>query len=288
MPDKPISTVRVTALNLYPVKSLRGIPLREAELTPRGLRHDRRWMLIDDQDRFVTQRDLARLALVTQRLDEQGVWLSTPGQDDCHVPFDDGDGERITTSVWGDTCEVVDCGDAPARWLDAALVHKRSLRLVRMAPDWLRPQRHPEIMGAETRSLFADGAPYLVASDDSLRALNEELIERGVPEVPMNRFRPNVVVTGLPPFGEHREALLENGEYALRLCYPCERCVVTTIDQDTARRDPNRQPFRTLRDINPMPDRAPAPAFGQNSALEYGAGAVIRVGDALTWRSLED
>jgi uncharacterized protein YcbX len=281
-------TVTITSLNLYPVKSLRGIPVDEAELTPRGLRHDRRWMLIDDRDRFVTQRDLARLALVSQRLDEHGVRLSADGVHDFHVRFDDSDGERITTEVWGDACEVIDCGEDVSRWLDDALRHKHSLRLVRMAPGWERPQRHPEVMGAQTRSYFADGAPYLVANQASLDALNTELQSRGIPLVPMNRFRPNVVVAGLKPFAEHREALLENDRYALRLCYPCERCVVTTINQDTAERDPDRQPFRTLRDINPMPGRAPAPAFAQNSALERGTGVVIQVGDTLGCKVIAD
>lgn len=276
---------QVTALTLYPVKSMRGIGVSEAVLTPRGLRHDRRWMLLNAHDRFVTQRDLPRLALVQQALDDSGVSLSLPGHGSLHVPFDDSaQGERIRTAVWGDACEVIDVGGDSSRWLSAALGSDIALRLVRMAPDWQRPQRHPDLMGEETRSLFADGAPYLVASEDSLAALNSELDARGIAPVPINRFRPNIVLRGLAPFLEQQAALLENERYALRLCYPCERCVVTTIDQATGVPDPAREPFNTLRDINPMPDRPRAPAFAQNSALARGAGAVIRVGDELLWR----
>lgn len=279
--------LQVTALAIYPVKSMRGIELAQAELTEQGLRHDRRWMLIGEQGRFLTQRDLPRLALIRQSLGADGVTLSLDGREPLHLPFADpaDDGERIRTAVWGDACEVVEVGAEPSRWLTAALECPEPVRLVRMAADWTRPQRHPDLMGADTHSLFADGAPYLVASEDSLRALNGALRVQGVAEVPMNRFRPNIVVRGLEAFAEHQSAVLDGGTYGLRLCYPCERCVVTTIDQATGIPDPARQPFLTLREINPMPDRPRAPAFAQNSALAHGAGAIIRVGDALQWRA---
>jgi len=277
---------QVAALTLYPVKSMRGIGVTEAVLTPRGLLHDRRWMLLNAHDRFVTQRDLPRLALIGQALDAAGVRLSLPDRESLHVPFDDSaQGERIRTAVWGDACEVIDVGGDSSRWLSDALESSTALRLVRMAPDWRRPQRHPELMGETTRSLFADGAPYLVANEDSLQALNSELVARDIAPVPINRFRPNIVVRGLAPFNEHQVALLEHAQYAIRLCYPCERCVVTTIDQGSGVPDPTGEPFKTLRDFNPMSDRPRAPAFAQNSALARGAGAVIRVGDELQWRS---
>jgi uncharacterized protein YcbX len=273
----------VTRLSIYPVKSLRGIDLEAAELTAHGLRHDRRWMLLAANDRFVTQRDLPRLALVRQSLDENGVTLSLPGSGSLQVEFDDRAGESISTAVWGDACAVIDVGADASRWLSEALHSATPLRLVRMAPDWIRPQRHPELMGADTRGVFADGAPLLVANEASLQALNESLTEQGVDTVPMNRFRPNVVIAGLPAFAEQQVGVLAGPGYGLRLCYPCERCVVTTIDQATGIPDAARQPFLTLRELNPMPDRPRAPAFAQNSALDHGAGATIRIGDPLQW-----
>jgi hypothetical protein len=136
-------------------------------------------------------------------------------------------------------------------------------------------------MGSETRIVFADAAPYLVASEASLEALNRELVARALRQVPMNRFRPNVVVRGLAAFQEHGVAMLSGSDYALRFRAPCERCVVTTINQDTAERDPQRQPFRTLVDINPMPGNPRGPAFAENATLETGNGAMIAVGDRL-------
>ena len=97
----------------------------------------------------------------------------------------------------------------------------------------------------------------------------------------MNRFRPNIVVRGLEPWAEHKLAGLHSGTYGLKFCHPCERCVVTTINQDTAEKDPGWQPFNTLKEINPVPGKKPAPAFGQNATLEKGDQAVISVGDHL-------
>jgi uncharacterized protein len=98
----------------------------------------------------------------------------------------------------------------------------------------------------------------------------------------MNRFRPNIVLEGPTAFAEHAAGTVAGPGYALRLAHPCQRCVVTTIDQATARRDPEREPYRTLVRLNPMPGRPDAPAFGQNAALASGPDATIRVGDRVT------
>ena len=97
----------------------------------------------------------------------------------------------------------------------------------------------------------------------------------------MNRFRPNIVVTGPPAFAEHAANRIRGPGYSLRLAHPCQRCLVTTIDQATGRKDPQREPYRTLAQLNPVPDRPTLPAFGQNAALDEGAGALIRIGDTL-------
>ncbi|MEJ2383788.1 MAG: MOSC domain-containing protein [Xanthomonadales bacterium] len=106
--------------------------------------------------------------------------------------------------------------------------------------------------------------------------------EDGRDPVPMNRFRPNIVLDGPTAFAEHAAGTVAGAGYALRLAHPCQRCVVTTIDQATARRDPEREPYRTLVRLNPMPGRPDAPAFGQNAALASGPDATIRVGDRVT------
>jgi uncharacterized protein YcbX len=274
-------TIEITSLNIYPVKSLKGITLAKAMLTPEGLANDRRWMVVRSNGKFLTQRDLPRLSLVHTSLDDLGVTLELAGQGKTTVPFASAGGDPVQTKVWGIPCEALDEGEEISRWLTSALESKTTLRLVRMAPGFVRPQGKPEELGEHTHTIFADAAPFLVANEESLNRLNRELASRNLAQVPMNRFRPNIVVRGLEPWAEHKLAGLYSGTYGLKLCHPCERCVVTTINQDTAEKDPGWQPFNTLKEINPVPGKKPAPAFGQNATLEKGDQAVISVGDQL-------
>lgn len=273
----------VAGLYTYPVKSMKGIALQSAVLTPLGLEHDRCFMVVRADGSFVTQRDTPLMALLETALEPGGLRLSRDGFGHVHVPFDAEGGETVPTRVWKDACDTVDQGETVSRWLTEALESTEQLRLVAMAGNFERPQGKPDRLGADTRTLFADAAPYLVAAESSLAALNRALAERGRGQVPMNRFRPNVVVRGTPAFAEHTEADWAGDGYAFRLCYPCERCVVTTIDQSTARKDPDWEPYRTLAGINPVPGRETAPAFGQNAILSTGAGQTIRVGDSISF-----
>lgn len=273
---------RVSGLYVYPVKSMRGIALDEATLTPKGLEHDRRWMVVRPDGRFVTQRDEPRLALIHTRLDAQGVTLSREGHGSIFIPFEFVGGEPLQTRVWQDDCAAADEGDQVSGWLSAAIGCQDPLRLVRMAAGFERPQTQPQRFGADTTTVFADAAPFLVASESSLESLNRELDAQGQAPVPMNRFRPNIVVHGLPPFAEHRAAALGGQGWSLTLVDHCVRCLVTTVDQATAQRDPAREPYQTLRRLNPAPGEKSPPAFAQNAVLGGGAGARIAVGAALT------
>ena len=272
-------SAEITGLTIYPVKSMKGITLESAVLTPFGLENDRRFMVVRANGRFLTQRDEPRLALIHTRLDEDGVELSMDGRGSVTVPFTSTGGERIDTKVWGDECETVDEGDEISHWLTTALKSSVTLRLVRMAPGFMRPQGQPENLGEQTTTHFADSAPFLLANEASLDALNAELESRKHKAVPMNRFRPNIVLRGLKAFEEHEVTGMGTANYQLKLCHPCRRCVVTTIDQDTGVQNPDWQPYRTLRDINPMPGKEHAPAFAHNAILISGDGQKIAVGD---------
>lgn len=272
-------TIDITGLTVYPVKSMKGIALQSALLTAKGLEHDRRFMVVRNNGAFVTQRDTPLMALVHTALEAGGLVLSRPGFGQVFVPLDGEGGERIHTRVWKDECETTDQGEVVSNWLTECLESTEPLRLVSMARDYVRPQGKPDKLGEKTQTLFADAAPYLVANEDSLAQLNRELALRGHESVPMNRFRPNIVVSGLPAFSENSTGSLRADNFAFELCYPCQRCVVTTIDQDTATKNPDWEPYKTLSGINPMPDNRKAPAFGQNAVLETGAGSIIRLGD---------
>jgi len=275
--------VTVSELHVYPVKSMRGIALSTARLTALGLEHDRRWMVVREDGRFVTQREMNRMALVQPALDGSGLSLSMAGHDAVRVPPEPS-GKPLRTAVWDDDCEVVSAGAAVSDWLSECLQSPVRLHLSAMAPGFVRPQSQAERMGAGTRTVFADASPYLVASQDSLDALNQELSARSLPPVRMDRFRPNIVVRGLPAFDEHRVATLASARFGLRLRDRCERCVLTTIDPSTAVPDPAGQPFRTLVEINPVPGKTRSPAFAENATLEHGEGAEVRRGEALDVR----
>lgn len=272
--------ITVSGLAVYPVKSLRGISLQHSLLTSEGLQHDRRWMVVRDDGRFVTQRDWPALALIETAIAADGVVLSRAGHGSHKLMFNATPGELVTSKVWKDTVETTDEGDAAAAWLSAACASKYTLRLVRMAPGFTRNHSGGGRFGRENATQFADASPYLLANQHSLDALNAELQARGHRSVPMNRFRANIVVQGLPAFCERDTETLSGENYALGLRDACERCVVPTIDQDTAIKDPQQEPFKTLTDINPMPGKR-APAFAENSVLVRGAGQFIRLGDAL-------
>jgi len=275
---------QLTGLYAYPVKSLKGISLEQAELTVLGLAHDRRWMVVRPDGRFVTQRDEPRLALIRTRLEPDGVVLWREGSGDLHLPFAPGGGAAVTTRVWQDDCEAVDEGAEASRWLTAAIDSATELHLVRMAPGFRRPQGQAQRYGADTTTVFADSAPFLVANEASLLALNAALQADGHAPVPMDRFRPNLVISGPEAFAENRARRLLGKGFSIELVDHCVRCLVTTIDQQTAERNPAREPYLTLRRINPAPVGRASPVFGQNARLGHGDGCTIRLGAALAVR----
>lgn len=276
-----MSTITITGLVTYPVKSMKGIPVESTRVTNEGLANDRQWMVVKSNGQFVTQRDLPDMSLIHTHLDENGLVLSKPACGSISIPYNLHNGTPVKTMVWKDVCETLDQGPDISDWLTQALKSNEALRLVRMRPGFNRSLSKAALMSGETSTIFADGAPLLLANEASLDRLNSMLESRAMQAVPMNRFRPNIIVKGLEPFAEHREAALTSNTYQIKLCFPCQRCVVTTIDQDTAEKDSRGQPFKTLQLINPMPGDSKAPAFGENAILTHGNDEIIAVGDLL-------
>lgn len=226
--------MRVEALWVYPVKSCRGYRVDRVEATPRGPRDDRRFMIVDEAGRFVTQRRHPILATITTRLDEGHLSLAIPGST-CEVdrrPLGEGRG----VVVWGDEVAAVDCGEEVSRWL-SDLLHTPA-RLVWMPETTRRPTDDRFPVGEVG---FADGFPYLITSTASLDALNAKLSD----PVSMDRFRPNVVISGSEPWEERTWGALSLGDAGMRAVKPCVRCVMVTTDQQTGERHP-KEPLRTL------------------------------------------
>ncbi|MHB9864300.1 MOSC domain-containing protein [Streptomyces sp. YIM S03343] len=264
---------RLQSIHVHPVKAFRGLALREAAVEPWGLAGDRRWMVIDDGGRVVTQREKPRLALAAaELLPGGGVRLSAPGREPLTVPVPDPVG-TVTADIFGTKVEVVPAAAEAHAWCGGYL--GADVRLVHMDdPATRRPIEPDHALPGETVS-FADGYPLLVTTQASLDALNS-LIARGdhadEGPLPMNRFRPSVVVSGTDAWAEDDWTRIAIGEVAFRAPKSCGRCVVTTTDQDTGRR--GKEPLRTLARHRRFGNRL---VFGQNLVPE-GRGT-IRVGD---------
>ncbi|HET9864664.1 MAG TPA: MOSC N-terminal beta barrel domain-containing protein [Steroidobacteraceae bacterium] len=268
----------MTALNLYPVKSCRGIPLEAARLSGTGLADDRHWMMVRPNGRFVTQRELPRLALIRTAVDAAGLRLEAPGMPPLSVPRDLSVTARDIT-VWRFKGRGLDCGDAAAGWCTTFL--DTPLRLVSFDPSQTRECSPEWTQGLRAITEFADGYPVLIISRASLAELNSRLPK----PLPMTRFRPNIVVDGIDAYGEDRIHELRTESVTLRIVKPCVRCAITTTDQDTGTRD-GAEPLATLKTYR-FDRELGGVCFGQNAIVTRGVGASLHVGEKfeVSWRS---
>jgi uncharacterized protein YcbX len=264
--------IRITALNVYPVKGCRGIALDSARVAATGFEHDREWLIVRPDGRFVTQREDPRLALIEPTLADEALQLRVPGGVELRVPFD-AQGKEVEVTCWKDRCAAFDAGDEAAAFLTRYL--GAPYRLVRFDARRKRLSNAQWTPGVEALNQFTDGFPWLLISEASLEDLNSRLSR----QLPMNRFRPNIVVNGLSPFGEDRVHELVADGVRLRRAKPCARCIVTTTDQATGTRDSD-EPLRTLAKFR-FDRELKGVLFGQNMILIDGVGEQLRVGQEL-------
>jgi hypothetical protein len=275
-----MSAVRIESLHVYPVKGCRGIALETATIATTGLvaagAGDREWMVVDPAGRFVTQREYPQLALVETRVDDGFLTLSARGVPSLELPLRGAERAARDVVVWRSAVRAFDAGDDAARWLSARL--RAGVRLVRFDRALARPC-NPDYAGdSGAHTLFADGYPTLVIGAASLADLNARLAAQGGLPLPMNRFRPNVVLAGLPPYDEDHVATMTVGDVVLRCVKPCTRCQVTTTNQDTA--DVGVEPLRTLAGYR-MNESSGGVTFGMNAVVVGGAGGTLAAGAAV-------
>lgn len=227
----------ISQINIYPVKACRGISVQKADLTPQGLRYDRRWMVVDEENRFLSQRTHPKMALIQTELLPGKVLLRASGQPPLIIKMDK-EGEKRTVVVRKDSVEAIDMGDEAAEWLSDVM--KRKARLVYIPDETFRPIDPKYATSPQDQVGFADAYPLLLTSEASLGDLNLRLPQ----PIQMNRFRPNLVISGCEPYEEDSWKKIRVGDVILECVKPCSRCVVTCVDQATGEK--GEEPLKTL------------------------------------------
>jgi uncharacterized protein YcbX len=268
---------RVSGLFIYPVKSCRGLAMPAAEIDDLGLVGDRRFLVVDETGKFLTQRTHARMARIATALDAERLTLSAEGAGTVSVArAPDAAAPLRSVTIWKhNDLQAEDCGAEVARWLSDFI----GLRcgLVRVGPKFTRTVLKAAGRPGDVLN-FADAAPLLVVGEASLRELNDRILENAGEPVPMDRFRPNVVVADCAPFAEDEWPSVRIGDVVLRAAGPSIRCIMTTTDQQTGER--GKEPLRTLATFRRAATDPSAVCFGANFINESKRGPV-RVGDAI-------
>jgi uncharacterized protein YcbX len=281
--------MHLSGLFIYPVKGLRGFAVNSAGVDALGLVGDRRFLVVDEAGEFQTQRSLPRMAQITTELAGGNLILSAEGAGSISVPLR-ADAAPMLRTVWiwrSKDLRAEDCGPEVSAWLSAFF--QKPCHLVRIGQAFRRPvleRREPRagetmIDGrvlTDDLFTFADGFPFLAISEASLANLNDRLVSTGAEPVPMDRFRPNFVVTGATAFGEDAWPRVRIGDITFRSGGPCARCIVITTDQLTGER--GHEPLRTLAAYRRDVGDSTRINFGLNLTHETKSGTV-RVGDAV-------
>jgi len=255
--------MELTGLYRYPVKSFKGEAVETLPIDPTGPRHDRQWMLVTPQGRFLTQRELPRLALIEPKVHGTGLRLSAPGMPELETgPATD---RSLEVQVWNDRCPARLMADPVHRWLGEFL--DLDCRLVYL-PEEAARQVDLAYARPGDKTAFSDGFPELLISEASLDDLNRRLPR----PLPMVRFRPNLVVSGCEPYAEDHWKRIRIGELEFRVVKPCSRCVIPTVNPETGEREGN-EPLKTLMTYRKQGNKV---FFGQN--LLHDTTGELRLG----------
>jgi uncharacterized protein YcbX len=268
-------TAILAGIYIHPVKSAAGIACSEAVLGPWGLQHDREWMVVDAAGRFVTQRNEARLALLGTAIADGRLLLSSPAGAGPALELQH-EGELRQVQVWGASVPAFDAGAEAAQFLSEWL--GRPLRLVRFDQRHQRLSNQDWTAGLEVPTLFSDGYPMLVLSQASIADLSARVGH----DLPVQRFRPNLLLGGVPAYAEDGAEELVVGKARIQLTKACTRCVITTIDHVTGELTGD-EPLRTLKGYR-FDAGLRGVIFGRNAYATAGSGSTLRRGDPVQLR----
>lgn len=275
--------MKITEINIYPIKSLSGISVQNSIVEDRGLRNDRRFMLVDENNDLLTQRNISKMATIDVELKKNILEISTNGFETLKISNDFGNAQKIKVRVWNSFCDALVAEDEINKWFSEVL--ETNCRLVQM-PETTKRRINEKFNKGDDIVSFADGYPLLIIGENSLKDLNSKLEK----QIPMNRFRPNLVFSDSEAFAEDEWKKIKIGDTIFRITKPCARCVVTTIDQKTGISDV-QEPLKTLAAYRKSCDVLPETfedfglnkndvLFGQNLVSE-NFGEEIRIGDAV-------
>lgn len=257
----------LSQIYIYPIKSLAGIQVQNWPVDKNGLMYDRRWMLVDDQQQFLSQRRLPKMALITPRIEQDRLILSAPGQRNLEIPLQPGKGENIEVSIWHDRCKAKTVSDQANYWFTQFL--KAKCQLVYL-PDEQQRIVDQDYASPSDQTAFTDGFPFLITSLNSLNALNAELTQA----ITMQRFRPNLVIADCEAFAEDYWRRIDINGIGFRLPKPCSRCSVPSIDPETAATD-----SEVLAVLNRLRKWENQVYFGQNAL--HDQGGTLKAGDSV-------
>ena len=263
----------LSGIHIYPVKALGGISLPEAQLTPRGLLHDRRFLVIDRDGEFITQREQPKMATVWTEIDQGQLVFSAADMDSVAVMIEPAEQPSRMVRVWSSHVPAHPVSAEADAWLSAYL--GCDVQLVYM-PDSSERRINPDHAPDGELVSFADGYPLLIAAESSLADLNQRIVANGGRAIPMNRFRPNLVIKDSEPFAEDQLGVIRIGDAVFRAVKRCTRCQVTTTDQASGE-VVGPEPLRTLASYR---DTANGVIFGMN--LIPVNQAVVQIGDQVS------
>lgn len=270
------NSIHLASLHIYPVKALRGLPVPSAPIDELGAVGDRRFLVTDETGQFLTQRTHPRMALIETGLDASVLTLRAPEAGQFQVPrAADPKAPQLRVRVWkSEGLLAEDCGGDAAEWLSRFL--GVACRLARIGPAFVRPVLKKAGQPGDVLA-FADSCPFMAISEASLADLNDCMAAQGSDSLPMDRFRPNLVLSGGPPYVEDRWTRIRIGNITFRAAGNCARCIVTTTDQKTGERT-GPEPLRTLATYRRNADDPTSVDFGQNFIHETKTGT-LNVGD---------